>query len=137
MARTWGTCQLGSFLRRCHEPAAGSCQYCGRSFCRNHGALLEGGQEVCNRPICQRKIEDLRDHLIYRDAARARSAAGRCAAPGCGAESTGQCSKCGALYCGRHLHDREETVHRGLTSFTRIASFCDHCVARRRLWSRI
>jgi hypothetical protein len=137
MARTWGTCQFRSLLRRCHKPASGSCQYCGRSFCRDHGVVLDGDQEVCIRRICQQKVDDLREHLVYRDAARVRSAHGRCAALGCEAASTGQCSKCGALYCGRHLHDREETVHRGLSTFTRVASFCDHCQARRRLWSRL
>jgi hypothetical protein len=97
---------------------------------------LDGSQEVCNRQICQQKVADLREHLAYRDAARARSSSGCCATPNCGAESTGQCSKCGALYCSRHLHEGAEVVHRGLTSFTRVASFCDHCQARRKLWSR-
>jgi hypothetical protein len=81
-------------------------------------------------------VADLQQHLIYREAARVRSTNGMCATPGCEAVGAGQCSKCGALYCDRHLHDREETINRGLSSFTRMSSFCDHCLARRRLWSR-
>jgi hypothetical protein len=75
--------------------------------------------------------------MLYREAARQRSARGVCGAPDCGSPRTGQCSKCGALFCDKHLHDREETVRRGLSSFSRPASFCDHCLARRKLWSRV
>lgn len=132
-----GICQVGSFFRRCHGTAIGSCQYCGRNFCAEHGSYLEGNQEVCSRAICQEKVADLKDHLIYREAARERSARGFCGSPGCVAPRTGQCSKCGALFCDRHLHDRDEVIHRGLVSFSRPASFCEHCLARRRLWSRL
>jgi predicted nucleic acid binding AN1-type Zn finger protein len=131
------TCQLGTFLKRCHATAIGSCQYCGRTFCSKHGQHLEENQEVCARRLCQAKVADLRDHVIYRDQARVRSARGLCGAPDCSGPRTGQCSKCGALYCERHLHNRDEVVHRGLMSFSRPASFCDHCLARRKLWSRV
>jgi hypothetical protein len=131
------TCQLGSFMRRCRMAPIGSCQYCGRSFCGQHGQYLEGNQEVCYRRLCQEKVADLKEHLKYREEARARSAHGVCGAPGCESPRSGQCSKCGALYCDRHLHNRDEVIHRGLVSFSRPASFCDHCLARRKLWSRV
>jgi len=57
----------------------------------------------------------------------------RAALPG---ERWGQCSKCHALFCERHLHDSEEKVRQGFAVFTRPASMCDHCLARNKLWSR-
>ena len=98
--------------------------------------MLDGNQEVCSRPICREKVVDLQRHLVYREAARERSERGFCGVPGCRAARSGQCSKCGALYCDRHLHDRDEIIHRGLVKFSRPASFCEHCLARRRLWSK-
>lgn len=131
------TCQLGRFFRRCQTATAGCCQYCGRAFCALHGQRLESGEEVCARDRCQRKVAELRQHLEYRAAAQARSARGFCGAPDCGEQRWGQCSRCKALFCQRHLHERAMGSRRTLQAAPRFASLCDHCLARRRLWSRL
>jgi hypothetical protein len=77
-------CRLGSFFSRCHEAAIGSCQYCDRGFCAAHGERLPGGEEICARPICQRKRADLAAHLRFRERALQRNQFGLCGIDGCG-----------------------------------------------------
>lgn len=97
---------------------------------------LANGEEICSRSLCQAKHADVEQHLAYREAALTRSAHGFCAEEGCQQPRWGQCSKCQALFCEQHLHDRDENVRRGLGSAPRPASLCDHCWARRKLWRR-
>ena len=129
-------CQIGRIFRRCHNPAIAICQYCGRSFCTLHTGLREGGEEICCREICLKKHADLQEHLKYRAAATARSSRGFCGVADCDEPRSGQCSKCHALYCDRHLRDREETVRQGMATFKRPVSLCDHCAARIKLWAK-
>jgi hypothetical protein len=129
-------CQNGRIFRRCHAPAVATCQYCGRDFCDLHTGMRADGNEICARPICREKHDDLKAHLEYRAAAVARSARGFCAVPDCDNRRAGQCSKCTALFCDDHLRDRYETIRQGTLVLKRPVSLCDHCGARLKLWSK-
>ena len=131
------TCALGRLFSRCRQPAVAVCQYCGRDFCGVHTGLRANGEEVCSREICLTKHEDLKAHLVYRAAATERSSRGFCAVPGCDQPRAGQCSKCNALYCEAHLHEREETVRQGMAVLKRPVSLCDHCAGRVKLWAKV
>ncbi len=131
------TCQIGGWFSRCHEPAFAACQYCGREFCSTHGERLPTGDEICSRLICREKHADLQAHLAWKARAVERSNRGFCGMPDCEGGRWGQCSKCLALFCERHLRDREERIRQGMGAITRPASMCDHCAARLKLWSRI
>ena len=130
------TCQLGRIFSRCHLPAIGVCQYCAREFCTVHGERYSNGDEVCARPICRQKHADLQAHLEWRARATDRSNRGFCGMPDCEGGRWGQCSKCHAVFCERHLHDRDEHVRHGSIVCSRPASMCDHCMARNKLWAR-
>lgn len=129
-------CDTRHFLSRCHQPATGVCQFCGRSFCAEHGARYEDDNEVCCRPVCQEKRADLAAHIEWKARAVDRSNRGFCGMPDCDEGRWGQCSKCLAVFCERHLQDRAERVRHGSIVYTRPASMCDHCAARNKLWSR-
>jgi hypothetical protein len=129
-------CQIGGMFHRCHEPVVAVCQYCGRDFCSQHTGLRAGGDEVCSRPICLQKHEDLKAHMTYRADAIDRSNRGFCAVPDCTNPRAGQCSKCHALYCEEHLRDRIESVRQGMLVLKRPVSLCDHCGARLKLWAK-
>jgi hypothetical protein len=130
------TCHTRKFLSRCTEPAIAVCQFCGREFCAVHGTRYEDASEVCSRPICQTKYADLKAHLEWKKQAVDRSNRGFCAMPECPGTRWGQCSKCLALFCERHLQDRDERIRHGAIVFSRPASMCDHCAARNKLWSK-
>ncbi len=101
-----------------------------------HGSRREDGSEVCTRSVCQDKHADLALHLEWRARAVDRSNRGFCGMEGCDGERWGQCSKCHAIFCERHLQDRDERVRSGTFVLSRPASMCDHCAARNRLWSQ-
>lgn len=129
-------CKVRGLLHRCRHEAVGVCQFCGRPFCALHGERHSTDDEVCTRPICQQKRVDLTEHLAWRTSAINRSNRGFCGMPDCEGGRWGQCSKCQALFCERHLQDRDERIRHGSISFSRPASMCDHCAARNKLWSR-
>jgi hypothetical protein len=130
------TCEFGRLFSRCHLPAVAVCQYCGRAFCNAHGDRFPNHDEVCARPVCQQKRADLLAHIEWKTKAVDRSNRGFCGIPDCDGERWGQCSKCHALFCERHLHDRNERIRTGTIVFSRPASMCDHCVARNKLWTK-
>ena len=121
---------------RCGRSGVGICQYCGRSFCQEHGSRLEDGQEICARDICRRKHEELKEHFAYKEDVSGRNAGGACGHDGCENRPTGQCSKCGGLFCLGHLEEQEVEQGRGLTTRVVRASLCPHCRRRRALWTR-
>jgi hypothetical protein len=131
------TCRIGGFFSRCRQPAIAVCQYCGREFCAAHGDRYPSGDEVCARQVCRDKHVDLQQHLAWKARAIDRSNRGFCGIPDCEGERWGQCSKCHALFCENHLHDRDEQVRQGSIIFSRPASMCDHCLARNKLWARL
>lgn len=120
----------------CRTIGVAVCQYCGRAFCAAHGVRLEDGQEICARKRCQEKRSDLVRHLAYKEEVARRNLGGFCGVDGCQSRYGGQCSKCRGLFCLHHLHERQEIVRKGYTTFARPASMCDHCWRRRPLWSR-
>lgn len=132
-----GACELRRLVGRCARPAVGTCQYCGRAFCGDHGILLDDGQEICGRSRCQRKRVDLERHLRYKAFVRERNAGGQCGVPGCETRPSGQCSRCRGFFCGRHLLNRHVSVRQGRTWVQHPASMCDHCWRRRPLWSQL
>lgn len=132
-----GVCELRRLVGRCARPAAGTCQYCGRAFCGDHGVLLDDGQETCSRSRCQRKRVDLERHLRYKAFVRGRNAGGQCGVPSCEMRPSGQCSRCRGFFCGRHLLDRHVSVRQGRAWVQQPASMCDHCWRRRPLWSQL
>lgn len=131
------TCQIGRIFSRCRLPSVAVCQYCGREFCAIHGERHANGDEVCCRPVCRQKHVDLQAHIAWKARAVERSNRGFCGMPDCDGGRWGQCSKCHAVFCERHLHDRQEHVRHGSIVFSRPASMCDHCMARNKLWARL
>lgn len=129
-------CEVRSWFRACGRPAAGSCQYCGRSFCDQHGTFEGEHQEICSRKVCREKLADVRAHDVYKAEVSQRNRLNRCGAPGCEERPAGQCSRCNLLFCESHLLDRTETVTQGRSTIRRPVSTCGHCWERRILWSR-
>ena len=131
------SCYSGRLFRRCKQPSVGACQYCSRSFCDQHGDLLEENQQVCRRQTCQNKVADLKAHKAYLGLIAERNGENSCGVPGCDDERWGQCSNCKGVFCGSHLHRRSRTaVHDGRSAQEPV-SLCDHCWRRMNLWTRV
>lgn len=129
-------CELRRRFRACGQAGIAICQYCGRSFCEEHGARLRDGQEICSRPICAQKRADLEEHTAYKQAVAQRNAERSCGREGCERQVSGQCSKCAGLFCAAHLDERAIEERRGATVVRVWGSLCPHCAKRRRLWSK-
>jgi len=132
-----GRCELKRSFRACGVPGMAVCQYCGRSYCASHGERLADGQEICQRPTCQRKKADIERHFAYKDGVTQRNGGRLCGYEDC-AEAPGlQCSKCKGLFCVRHLTE-EAIEERRAEGVVRVrATLCRHCSKRRGLWSRV
>ena len=126
-------CEISRRFRRCGRPRVAVCQYCGRSFCGEHGDLLESGEEICNKTTCRKKKEDLIRHFTFKEAVASRNAERRCGEESCAAEAQNQCSKCRGLFCLSHLRERQVETRDGAVA---RASVCGHCHKRRKLWSQ-
>ncbi len=129
-------CEVRRFVRHCRQRGVAVCQYCGRTFCEQHGAKLADGQEICHRPTCQEKRAELGRHLQFKQSAAARNRERLCGLPKCDGQAGGQCSKCQGLFCLRHLKQLDVEHRRGSTVIKSRGSVCRHCRDRRRLWSR-
>ena len=129
-------CVTGHWWSRCGQAGSGSCQFCGRVFCAQHGCHYASGEEICARDICERKRVDLTEQETWREQAIARSNRGFCAMPECLERRAGQCSHCHALFCEDHLHERLARVREGSLAFSQPVSLCDHCAARNKLWAK-
>lgn len=121
--------------RRCRQPLIGQCQYCARGFCAQHGQILVDGQEICSAEHCQRLMVDVAAHLVFKDAARALNAAGRCGEPSCLQPASLACDRCLCRFCEDHMRQVILTVTRGGELQTEANVICDHCRARLPLWS--
>ncbi|OGO51288.1 MAG: hypothetical protein A2148_00345 [Chloroflexi bacterium RBG_16_68_14] len=130
------SCRFRRFLRTCGQPGVALCQYCGDSFCEQHGSRLADGQEICNRPLCQQKKADLERYFVHKEAVALRNGERLCGNPSCGRAPAGQCSKCRGFFCLPHLEAQEVEERRGSTVLRVRGSLCRHCVSRRRLWSQ-
>ncbi len=126
-------CGVSRRFRACGRLGVAVCQYCGRSFCGEHGDRLGVGQEVCHTKDCGRKREDLIQHLTYQAAVGERNAAQRCGQERCEVQAKGECSKCRGLFCLGHLQERDVEMRDGTKN---RGSVCAHCHKRRKLWSR-
>ena len=126
-------CEISRRFRACGRPGIAVCQYCGRSFCEDHGDMLEDGQEICDETTCRKKKEDLIRHLAFKETVDGRNAERQCGEEPCTVEPQYQCSKCEGLFCPSHLREREVKTRDGATA---RASVCGHYHKRRKLWSR-
>ena len=126
-------CELSRRFRACRRPGVAACQYCGRTFCSEHGDCLSDGQDICHTKTCERKKEDLIQHLAYREAAGERNKAQRCGQEHCEEQPRGGCSKCHGLFCDAHVQERNVETRDAAMS---RGSVCAHCHKRRKLWSR-
>lgn len=120
----------------CGSKTRGVCQYCGRSFCENHGVVLDDGQEICNRKTCVSKREDVARHLVYKREVQGRNQRRLCGDEGCETTPLSQCSRCKGLFCRSHAFRREDRVLENRVRVSRMATLCQHCWARRPLWLR-
>ncbi len=130
-------CRVKRGLFSCKTDATAVCQYCGRPFCPSHGVVLEDGQEVCSRKFCVAKRQDLEEHVVYRTVAQERNRSRLCGISGCENEIRGECARCNALFCRRHVEPREETVLENRVRVPRLSSLCRHCWTRRGIWVRV
>jgi len=126
-------CETKSLFRRCGAPGIAICQYCGRSFCSDHGEQLDDGQEICLESSCRRKKEDLARHFAYRAEVTERNRTGICGHEDCELERQVDCAKCDGLFCADHVSEREFMRRDGTPARGLI---CQHCERRRKLWSR-
>ena len=126
-------CGVSRRFRACGKPGVAVCQYCGRSFCDEHGDRLGDNQEICHTKDCARKKEDLEQHFAYRANVSERNATQRCGEERCGTQAQFECSKCRGRFCVDHLRERTVELRDGATM---RGSVCAHCHKRRKLWSR-
>ncbi len=126
-------CEISRRFRACGRKGIALCQYCGRSFCDEHGDQLDDGQEICHQATCRKKKEDLTRHFEFKEAVSILNAEERCGRESCSQGPQSQCSKCRGLFCLDHLTERNVEMRDG--TVTR-ASVCDHCHKRRKLWAR-
>ena len=132
-----GQCEIRGILRTCGRPGVAVCQYCGRTFCDDHGERLADGQEICHRSTCQAKKADLARHTEYKAAVAQRNDRRLCGQDECEASPVGQCSKCRGLFCLAHLEERTFDERRGSKTVQRVGSLCQHCARRRSLWAQV
>lgn len=131
------TCETSRFLSSCGRPGIALCQYCGSSFCDQHGERHDDGQEICYRKVCQRKKADLQRHFAYKAIVGERNDRRLCGDPDCSETPGGQCSKCAGAFCVSHLEQREIEVQRAEGAARVRGALCPHCRRRRGLWSRV
>ena len=136
MAAPQTSCYSRGLLHHCHEAIVGVCQYCGRPFCCVHGDIVEQVQEICRRPLCQKKVVDLRAHQSYLVLAGQRNAGQMCGLLDCQRQPWGQCSHCGAVFCRSHVRPRVRTIRREGLPVQEPVSLCDHCWQRHDLWAQ-
>jgi hypothetical protein len=75
--------------------------------------------------------------MRYKDFVIGRNGSGRCGRPDCDHLPEGQCARCRAYFCYRHLETHEEVTGRGLEQVSRLATLCAHCWERRPIWTRM
>ena len=129
-------CEYKRRFRTCRRPGVAVCQFCGRSFCGQHGGRLDDGQEICARTTCHQKHADLDQHFVYKEEVAGRNQERLCGQAGCDQPSGGQCSKCSGLFCLSHLEQRKVERRQGTTMVLGPGSLCRHCLKRRSLWAQ-
>jgi hypothetical protein len=125
-------CELSRRFRRCNAAGVAVCQYCGNSFCADHGERSANGQEICSQTTCTRKKEDLARHFAYREEVAERNQDSRCGQESCDSGPQVECAKCKGRFCLRHVQERTFNLRDGAPARGLI---CSHCHGRRKIWS--
>ena len=130
------TTKKGFFFakRRCNALAAGQCVYCGEYFCSGCGVLGSDYQEVCCRPKCLAKYEDLNSHKAWIKKQTLKNKSGLCGSEECESEGLHRCEQCYLDFCSKCLkHARAQVVR---IRDTKIVDkiICKHCVDRQKIW---
>ena len=134
MTRQGSVCAIRGLLSSCGAEAEGTCVYCGRSFCKNHGVFLPNGEEVCSRKNCVAKRDDLARHLEYKDAVLVRNRQRLCGIDGCSNQFAGQCARCKGYFCNKHAEPADDPALDDETRITAPPRVCRHCQVRRAIW---
>lgn len=132
-----GTCTYGGgILRRsCGEPASGLCVYCGEPFCSEHGQRHPDYHEICVRPECQDKYNDVQHHRVWIEQQRPRNDLSMCAQDGCDERMQHLCQRCRLRFCSEHLQTKPVMETGLLGERSRVTLLlCEHCAERRRIW---
>ena len=131
-----GTCTMGGgFLRRaCGASPAGQCVYCGAPFCDRHGELAADYHEVCARPTCRAKFEDVALHRAWVEEHSTPNTYSICAEEQCTERMQHVCQRCQLRYCDAHLKPANVTEQRYDPPRRVVLMLCAHCVSRRKLW---
>jgi hypothetical protein len=129
-------CRFGrGFIRGgCGNDASGQCVYCGDPFCGEHGVHCEDYLEICDRPKCRAKLDDVQSHQDWVRLVRAVNDLEICAIEECRLPMQDQCARCRLIFCIGHLQSMEIMEHRYDPPLRMAAVLCDHCAARRKLW---
>jgi hypothetical protein len=123
------------FLRgSCGHDSDGQCVYCGAIFCDDHGVHGEDYLEVCNRPKCRAKLDDVQSHQDWIRRVRAANDLKICAIETCKIPMQHQCTRCQLIFCTQHLTAMRITERRYAPPRQVAVVLCDHCAARRKLW---
>jgi hypothetical protein len=125
------------FGKACRQPSIGICIYCGRPFCVDHGVVQEDEQEICGRKECVAKRDDLVKHLAYKDMVGRLNEARACGIAGCREELAAQCIRCKGFFCVGHVHQRDEEILENGVKIHHMATLCQHCYARRGIWTKV
>lgn len=123
------------FKRRCGSGAAGQCVYCAEPFCLSHGEIGSEHYEVCHRPKCRAKYQDLADHKEWVAKQYYVNMAGRCAEDACEGTPEVGCERCQLRFCLEHVRPRtvpEMDLMQRVNTITQM--LCPHCTERRKLW---
>lgn len=132
------TCEhkSGGLIRKrvCGAEATGQCVYCAHTFCDAHGMHGEEYHEVCHRPDCRAKYDDLFAHREWVVRQQHDNLAGYCANEGCENAPDIGCERCHLRFCAEHLRPR--TVQEGDLDRVVLVQqmLCPHCSDRRKLW---
>ncbi|HEX5368791.1 MAG TPA: hypothetical protein VFY10_05175 [Dehalococcoidia bacterium] len=134
MAHRGTACAIRGLLSSCGAEVQGTCVYCGRAFCKDHGVVLPNGEEVCSRKNCVAKRDDLARHLEYKDAVLLRNRQRLCGIESCGNEFAGQCARCKGYFCKKHAVISDDPALEAEVPIGHLAHVCKHCQARRAIW---
>ena len=124
------TCQIKGKLTLCRARATAQCVYCGRAFCSRHGEVMADAYEVCSRKPCVEKKQELRTHLLYKQAVLERNLLRLCGVTVCQDHIQVQCNRCKGYFCAAHTRPWLETVTE------KPERTCAHCLQRRPIWER-
>ena len=103
-------------------------------FCADHGDLFGETEEVCDRPRCQAKKDDLAQHLSFLVQARTRNGEGWCGLPQCDEAPASHCERCGPRYCLAHLRETLVTATHHGERGSDVLRLCVHCLTRAEVW---